>query len=107
MRNTFDWGLGTHIKLNQQWMLRANVKYEPTPTKNAYRDVNFPDGDKLGFQIGARYNINKQLMVDMLYGHVFVRQEPIGLTNPVTGVTTSGHVNTSINLIGAQLVWNI
>lgn len=107
MRNTLDWGLGTHIKLNPQWMLRANIKYEPTPTKNAYRDVNFPDGDKIGVQIGARYNINKQLMVDMLYGHVFVMQERIGLTNPVTGVNTSGHVNTAINLIGAQLVWNI
>ncbi len=107
MSNTFDWGLGTHYQLNKQWMLRANVKYEPTPTNNRDRDVNFPDGNKLGFQIGARYQISKQLMLDLLYGHVFVRQESIGLTNPVTGVTTSGHVNTSINLAGAQLVWNI
>lgn len=107
MSNTFDWGLGTHYQLNKEWMLRANVKYEPTPTKGAFRDVNFPDGDKLGFQIGARYQINKKLMLDLVYGHVFVRQENIGLTNPVTAVATNGHVNTSIDLAGAQLVWNI
>ena len=107
MKNTLDWGLGLHYKLNRQWMLRANVKYEPTPTNNTDRDVNFPDGDKLGFQIGARYQINKQLMLDLIYGHVFVRQESIGFTNPVTNVATNGHVNTSINLAGAQLVWNI
>lgn len=107
MSNTFDWGIGTHYQLNKEWMLRANMKYEPTPTKTAYRDVNFPDGDKLGFQIGARYNINKALMLDLIYGHVFVRQETIGLVNPVTNVATNGHVNTSINLAGAQLIWNI
>jgi long-chain fatty acid transport protein len=107
MSNTFDWGLGTHYKLNKDWMLRANIKYEPTPTKNAFRDVNFPDGNKIGFQIGARYQINKKLMLDLVYGHVFVRQTSIGLTNPVTQVATNGHVNTSINLAGAQLVWNI
>ncbi len=107
MKNTVDWGLGMHYQLNQQWMLRANVKYEPTPTNSNDRDVNFPDGDKLGFQIGARYKINKQLMLDLVYGHVFVKQKNIGLTNPVTAVATSGHVNTSINLAGAQLVWNI
>lgn len=107
MTNTFDWGLGTHYQLNKEWMLRANVKYEPTPTNNANRDVNFPDGDKLGVQIGARYQINKKLMLDLVYGHVFVRQTPINLTNAVTTVATNGHVNTSINLAGAQLVWNI
>lgn len=110
MQNTLDWGLGTHYKLNDQWMLRGNFKYEPTPTKNAYRDVSFPDGDKLGFQIGARYQINKKLMLDLVYGHVFVKTTHIGSpdsVNPVTGSSANGHINTSIDLAGAQLVWNI
>lgn len=107
MSNTVDWGLGIHYKLNQQWMLRANAKYEPTPTNSKDRDVSFPDGDKLGVQIGARYQINDKLMLDLIYGHVFVKQVNIGLTNPGTAVATNGHSNTSINLAGAQLVWNI
>ncbi len=107
MQNTFDLGIGTHYKLNDQWMLRANLKYLPTPTQSQYRDVNFPDGDKLGFQIGARYQVNPKLMLDMLYGHVFVRTVPINLTQQVTFVTVNGHNTTSIDLFGAQLVWNI
>ncbi|MCD6039828.1 MAG: fadL [Gammaproteobacteria bacterium] len=107
MQNTLDWGLGTHYQLNNQWMLRANVKYEPTPTKNAYRDVNFPDGNKLGVQIGARYQINKKLMLDLVYGHVFVQTAHISIQNPITATNTAGHVNTSMDLAGAQLVWNI
>ncbi len=107
MSNTFDLGLGTHYKFNPEWMLRASVKYEPTPTKNAYRDINFPDGDKLGFQIGARYQITCKLALDMLYGHVFVRTVPIGLTEPVTHVKVTGQNRTSVDLFGAQLVWNV
>ena len=107
MRNTVDLGIGTHYKFNDQWMLRANVKYLPTPTKDAYRDVNFPDGDKLGFQFGARYQFNPKIAVDMLYGHVFVKTVPINLTQPVTFVAVNGHNSTSIDLFGAQVVWDI
>jgi long-chain fatty acid transport protein len=107
MRNTIDVGIGTHYKLNQQWMLRANIKYEPTPTKNAYRDVNFPDGDKLGVQIGARYQVSNKVALDLMYGHVFVRTVPIHLTQPVTFVTVNGHNRTSVDLFGAQLVWSV
>jgi long-chain fatty acid transport protein len=107
MSNTFDLGVGTHYVLNEQWMLRGSVKYEPTPTNNAYRDVNFPDGSKLGFQVGARYQINKKLAVDLIYGHVFVKTASINATNPITYSNANGHVNTNINLAGAQLVWNV
>lgn len=107
MMNTIDIGIGTHYKFNDEWMLRANLKYEPTPTQNQYRDVNFPDGDKLGVQIGARYQMSKKLALDMLYGHVFIRTAPINLTQPVTFVTVNGHNKSSIDLIGAQLVWSV
>lgn len=107
MRDTIDLGIGTHYKFNDQWMLRANVKYLPTPTRDAYRDVNFPDGDKLGFQIGARYQMNPKLALDMLYGHVFIRTVPINLVQPVTAVAVDGHNRTSIDLFGAQVVWDI
>ncbi len=107
MSNTFDLGFGTHYKLNPSWMLRGSVKYEPTPTQNRFRDVNFPDGSKLGFQIGARYTICKGIALDMLYGHVFVNTAHIGLTQPVTAVTVNGHNRTSVDLFGAQLVWNV
>ncbi|HSW71229.1 MAG TPA: outer membrane protein transport protein [Gammaproteobacteria bacterium] len=114
-RNTFDLGIGAHYRLNEKWLLRGNLKYEPTPTGDLHRDINFPDADKLGVQIGGRYQFTKCLAVDFLYGHVFTKSVPIrpqmavypGTTTPITGVTINGHSTTSIDLIGAQLVWNI
>jgi long-chain fatty acid transport protein len=107
MTNTFDFGLGAHYVLNDMWMLRANVKYLPTPTNDNYRDLNYPDAKKLGFQIGARTHMSKKLMMDIFYGHVFTWKAPIAYTNTVSGVTTNGNVNTSLDIVGAQLVYNI
>jgi len=107
MRNTFDLSVGTHFKINQQIMLRGSFKYEQTPTKNAFRDVNFPDGPKYGINLGARWQVNCKVALDIIYGHVFVPSVHINDVNPVTGAVASGHNNTSIDLLGGQLVWNL
>lgn len=107
MHNTFDFGVGTHYKYSDVLMLRANVKYEPTPTNNAYRDLSFPDGSKLGFQIGSRYQYSQKLAFDFLYGHVFTRSTPIHGLNPATGAQVNGNLKTTIDLVGAQMIYNI
>jgi long-chain fatty acid transport protein len=107
MHDTADLSVGTRFKLTDKLMLRGSFKYEPTPTISSYRYVNFPDGVKYGFQIGARYQMSHQVALDAIYGHVFVNQARINDVNPVTGARAVGHQNTDINLLGGQLVWTI
>ena len=107
MKNTLDVSVGSHYQLNDQWMLRGSIKYLPSPTNDNFRDVNFPDGRKIGFQIGSRYQMTQSTALDLVYGHVFVKQAPINITDPVTFANTSGHTRTHIDLFGAQLVINI
>lgn len=105
--NTIDLSVGTHYKLNDKVMLRGSLKYEPTPTVNSSRALSFPDADKLGVNLGAHYTYNKKFGFDFIYAHVFTKQVHINDVNPVTGATSVGHTNTSIDLLGAQVVWNI
>lgn len=107
LANTVDVGIGTHYTLNDRWMLRGNVKFEPTPTTNYYRGLAFPDGQKLGFQVGARYTMNKHIALDGVYGHVFVKHAGIHDYNPSTAALATGTVHTAIDLVGAQVVWTI
>lgn len=107
MHDTVDLSIGAHFKINQKLMLRASFKYEPTPTTDGYRYVNFPDGVKYGFQIGSRYQVTKKIAMDLIYGHVFVKSTHISDVNPASYATATGHNNTTINLLGGQLVWNI
>ena len=83
------------------------MKYEATPTNSNYRGVEFPDGNKLGLNIGARYTWNNKIAIDGIYAHVFTKTMHINNVNPVTFARASGHQTTSVDLIGAQLVWTI
>lgn len=105
--NTFDLSIGTHYKPCETWLLRASIKYEESPTKARTRDINFPDGYKLGFNFGARYNLTRCVALDFIYAHVFTGNATIHLTDANTGVHTSGHSATGIDLAGAQLVWSL
>jgi long-chain fatty acid transport protein len=107
MSDTVDLSMGTHYKINDKLMLRASFKYLGTPTKDAYRNVNFPDNIKFGINLGARYQVNCKIALDFIYGHVFVPSAHIHDVNPVSGAVATGHNNTSIDLLGGQLVWNL
>lgn len=107
MHNTFDLGMGTKYKVTDRWMLRGSVKYVATPTISTFRDVNFPDAPKLGINLGVHYDFTKKLAMDAIYAHVFTKTSGINSINPLTNAALSGHVRTSIDLAGAQVVWNI
>jgi long-chain fatty acid transport protein len=106
-RNTVDFSVGAHLKLTEKLMLRSLIKYVATPTNNQDRDVNFPDAPKLGFHFGSRYQMTKNVALDLIYGHAFVWQEPIYSTNPLTGATANGHVRSHVDFAGGQFVINI
>lgn len=105
--DTVDFSLGTHYKLTENFMFRGLIKYVDTPTNNADRDVNFPDAPKLGIHVGSRYQMTKNVALDLVYGHAFVWQEPINSTNPLTGANANGHVRSHVDFAGAQFVINI
>lgn len=107
MSNTIDVSAGTHFKLTDKLMLRGSVKYEPTPTISQFREVSFPDGPKLGFQIGSRYQMSKKIALDFIYGHVFVKTVRINDVNPVTGAVANGQSRNAVDLLGGQIVWSI
>lgn len=107
MHNTFDLALGTHFKYSDQITLRGSLRYEPTPTTSKFRYVNFPDGTKLGVNLGARYQYSKRIALDVIYAHVFVKTMTINDVNPLTTATASGQQRTSIDLLGGQVVFNI
>lgn len=105
--NSVDFNIGMHYKLTDKMMLRSLVKYEQTPTNNQDRDVNFPDAPKFGVHIGSRYQMTKNVALDLVYGHAFVWQEPINSTNPLTLANANGHVRSHVDFVGGQFVINL
>lgn len=105
--NTFDFAMGMHYKYNNNWLLRAALRYLDTPTHTTTRDITAPDAPKVAAVIGGRYTINSKLACDFVYTHIFWKNAYINHTNIVTGANINGSVSTSTDMAGAQLVWNI
>lgn len=107
MHNSFDFGVGTHYKTSDKWMLRGALRFQETPTQTQYRGVSFPDEEKLAVLVGFRYLYNKAIMVDGLYNHVFIKSADIHDVNPVTNAVAVGKIRSTVNMVGLQLVWNV
>lgn len=106
--NTFDYAIGAHYKYSDKIMFRGALKYEATPTNNLYRDIDFPDAQKLGIHVGLSYYLNPRVTLNGIYGHVFTNSQPVNTTNSVTGVNNNGTIKSSnIDFIGAEAVWDI
>lgn len=104
--NTFDFALGAHYRLNPKLLFRASAKYLQTPTITRNRDINFPDQAKLGLNFGARYQLNCKVAIDLVYAHVFIRHARINHTT-IFRSNLNGHISSSVDIAGAQIVWNI
>jgi len=107
MRDTVDLGIGVHYTVNDQVMLRGSLKYLPTPTSDNYRQLSFPDGRKIGLNVGGRYQWTPKLAFDAMYGRVWVKTQSINDVNPITFATASGKTHAHLDIFGAQMVWTI
>lgn len=103
--DTFDYSLGVHYKLNNQWLLRVGYQLMNTPTNTRNRSVSDPVGVANIFGLGARYIQNPCLMYDFGIAHGFFKTMPIDNVSLLTSL--NGHTETQTNVAGVQVTWNI
>ena len=105
--NTWHVALAANYQATDQWLLRCGLAYDQAPTVNATRSVEFPNGNTIAAGIGARYAFNSKVSVDLGYLHSFVQKTHINLTDATTGATENGTLQTTADVFGLGLVWNI
>lgn len=108
-RNTWRFAVGAMYQPFQKWEFTAGTGYDETPTVDQYRNVRLPDGNRFALAAGIRYQATKTLGLDVGYTHLFIQKVPINITQQYGGesVTTNGHEESSADIIGLQLTWNI
>ncbi len=79
-RNTVSAALGAEYQLNEQWKLRGGVKYDETPTVDAYRDTRVPDGNRFWLATGFHYAFSEHIGIDGSYAHIFVTDSPVNVS---------------------------
>lgn len=106
--NTWRVGLGTNYKINQDWLIRAGVGYDQSPTNNTDRNLRLPDEDRYSTSLGAHYQITKMVGIDGGWTHEFIQNASINNTedeNPQY-TTVNGTSKSSADIVGVQLTWS-
>ncbi len=108
-RNTWRFAVGASYQPFKKWEFTAGTGYDETPTVDQYRNVRLPDGNRFALAAGVHYQATKALGLDVGYTHLFIQKVPINITQQYGGesVTTNGHEESSADIVGLQLTWNI
>jgi long-chain fatty acid transport protein len=64
--------VGGEYKVNPNLSLRAGLGYEISPITDEDRSMRLPDADRIWASVGASYNWNERLSIDVGYSHLFV-----------------------------------
>lgn len=99
--NTWRYGVAGHFHVNPQWMWRAGLAYDQTPTTQKNRSIRLPDGDRFIVAIGTQWRINPEVRVDVGYMHMFIQD------GKLRNVRELGKSDNSADLVGMQLTWDM
>jgi long-chain fatty acid transport protein len=89
--------VGGEYKFNPNLTLRAGLGYEIAPTTDEHRSMRLADADRIFASIGASYNWNERLSIDVGYSHLFVDDAPVDETT--AGIRYAGTAEGSADVI--------
>jgi len=106
--DTWSGSIGASYRLNQQWVLRTGVAYDPSPTTNEYRNVRIPVGHRKVFTLGTGWSPNPDFTVDVAYGYFWentasVNQAERSVSGIVLQPAYSAKYDNSIHCLMAQM----
>jgi len=107
-RDSWYLAAGLRYQLDDHWVLRTGVAYDQTPTRHETSTPAIPDADGIWLDVGAGYIFDKDTKVDLAYGHIFVKDNPIALQATAPGNALRGSLDgsirgSSVNFVGLQL----
>ncbi|MEN8215804.1 MAG: outer membrane protein transport protein [Pseudomonadota bacterium] len=110
--STFS-SLGLNYKYTPVWTFKAGIAYDQSPVSDAQeRSPRIPDNDRFWLALGATYNKDKRLSIDVGYAHLFINDIDIDSSEAYSaGAHTSGYhrltgkYKANVNIFDVQLNW--
>ncbi|MHA6493900.1 OmpP1/FadL family transporter [Pseudomonas borbori] len=102
--DTWAHAVGAAYKLNPQWVLKAGLAVDQSPTNNAHRSPRIPTGDRKIASLGAAWSPNADVTVDFAYSYLKEDDTDIELNEPLKGSYRSTYKNSAHGL-GAQVTY--
>jgi len=112
-KDTYRYSIGANFSPTRYFKLKGGVAYDETPVRNAStRTFRIPDSDRYWVSVGAQYQFNRCLALDVGYSHLFVRKAAARQTQSATLTTGTtlvanvvGDFDLGLDEFGLQLTW--
>ncbi|TDB01249.1 OmpP1/FadL family transporter [Halomonas marinisediminis] len=115
--NAWAFAVGGEYQLNPQWVLRAGLTLDDTPSNDRHRSVRIPSDDRRIFSLGAGWTPTDALTIDFAYSYLTEHTTRIEQTRadhlaspatggvPVGGATYAADYKNEAHGFGAQLTY--
>ena len=110
-RNTYKVGLGGSYQISEPLQLRAGIAFDKSPVRNAdYRMNSLPDGNRIWFSVGAKYQLGKNHVIDAAYSHIHIN-DTVYRTGKASGNdvdsrgASSAHFKNKADILGLQYTY--
>lgn len=101
---TNRYAVGANYKYAKRLTLRAGFAKENSAVKDENRLQSLPDNDRTFFNLGARWVLDRGMLLDVGYQKIRFKDAPVGLNPQITDVVFNGVIKTEVDIIGVQLV---
>jgi len=93
-KDTWLGALGVRYQPQEDWIFRAGVAFDESPTRDGTRDPRIPDSDRTWIAFGIHHDLNSSTALQIGYARLMFPDEPIALSAATPGNEVRG------NLIG-------
>jgi len=102
--DTWAHAVGAAYQLNKQWVLRAGLAVDQSPTNNVDRSPRIPTGDRTIVSVGAAWSPDDDMTIDVAYSYLMEEETEINHVSATKGAYSSTYKNTAHGL-GAQVTY--
>jgi long-chain fatty acid transport protein len=100
---------GATFRPSRHWSLRAGIAFDQSPVPNRTRGPRIPDNDRFWVSFGLTYAPSANLEFGFGYTHIFLSDSTSQLLATAPGNASrgdfTGSVDSSIDLLSAQVLW--
>jgi long-chain fatty acid transport protein len=95
---TYDWedtwlgAVGVRYQPSAEWIFRAGVAFDESPTRDATRDPRIPDSDRTWLAFGIHHQLSETAALQIGYARLMFPDEPIGLSATTPGNEARGYL---------------
>ena len=104
--DVWRYSLGVDYRYSSTWTFRAGTAFDESPIPDSNRTARIPGEDRIWVSLGFSFQATPTIGLDVGYSHLFIDDPKLNESTSSAG-TLTGDYDASVDILSAQVVWDI